>query len=460
MRVTRVTNELERRTPSGSCALRVLSGPNAGLEVTLPAVGVTVGAGAGCDVSLDDKAVSSRHAAIAPTAGGFKVKDLGSRNGTWIDGVTVSEAVVPVGTSVRVGTSVMQLLPEEELIQIAPSEARGFGALRGGSRAMRVVYTALERAAQADASVLLIGESGTGKELAARAVHEHSRRRDGPFVVFDCGAAHDTLVDSDLFGHVRGAFTGAHEARPGAFALAHGGTLFLDEIGDLPVALQPKLLRMLETGEVRPLGARKGSTYDVRVVAATHHDLFEEASRGSFRGDLYYRLAVVEVHLPPLRRRREDIPDLLQHFLAASGSSIEATPGPTLDRLSSYAWPGNVRELRNVVARAVALAPKGAIFGQLPFLFRSVAPQRQGAAMGVRDDEREGALGRADRPFAEAKEAIVTRFEREYFIDLLRRNGSSLAEAARVAGVERKHLYKLLERAGVPLPRRDKGDGD
>jgi DNA-binding NtrC family response regulator len=304
---------------------------------------------------------------------------------------------------------------------------------------MRQVFAVLERASKSAAPILFLGESGTGKELMARGVHDASPRRDGPFVVFDCGASTETLIESDLFGHTKGAFTGAAGDRQGAFAAANGGTLFLDEIGDLPVALQPKLLRMLEAGEVIPLGGRKSERYDVRIVAATHRDVFGEVARGGFRGDLYYRLAVVEVHVPPLRQRASDLASLIKMFLdrAARGDLAKQVGGTALDRLERYHWPGNVRELRNVITRAVALAGPDDDFQSLPFVLRptAAAPETQ--------------VARADRPFHEAKDELVGRFEREYLTDLVQRAAGNLSQAARIAGLERKFLYKLLERAGL-----------
>jgi DNA-binding NtrC family response regulator len=407
-------------------------------EITLPGAGVVLGADEGCDVVLQDAAVSRRHVSIVPAADGFVVADLGSRNGTWLDGAKVSRVTVPVGSTIRVGGTLVQLLPAEEMIDIPPSRAASFGALLGASEAMRRVYALLERASASDVPVLLLGESGTGKELAARALHEQGKRKQGPFVVFDCGAASESLVESELFGHKRGAFTGAHEDRVGAFALAHGGTLFLDEIGDLPLGLQPKLLRLLERGEVTPLGARKSERYDVRIVAATHRDVWFEVGRGTFRADLYYRLAVIEIHLPSLRQRTEDIPDLVRAFLRANGAGDQDVAGPALERLRAYAWPGNVRELRNVIARAAALARPGAGFAEMPVVLSA----RGGAPA-------EPPLARADVPYHEAKEALLTRFDRDYMTDLVQRAGGNLSQAARTAGIERKHLYKVLERAGL-----------
>ncbi len=438
MRVTRVTNQMAQRAGARACHLRVLAGPDAGLEVSLPPVGVVVGADPAVDVVLSDPAVSGRHCSVSPTADGFQVRDLGSRNGTLLDGVALTDARVPVGAVLRLGKTVVQLLPAEESVEIPPSEANSFGELVGSSPAMKRVYAMLERASQSNASILFLGESGTGKELAARAVHQMSPRASGPMVVFDCGAASETLIQSDLFGHVRGAFTGAHADRVGAFAAADGGTLFLDEIGDLPLGMQPKLLRMLEAGEVIPLGTRDAQHHDVRLVAATHRDLFGLVGEGGFRGDLYYRLAVVEVHLPPLRQRTEDIPELVRLFLRRAGSEISEVGGPNLDKLMSYHWPGNIRELRNVITRAVALSASGADFDSLPIMLRpSAAPD---SAMPS---------ARADRPFQEAKADVVSRFEKDYLTDLMHRAGGNVSQAARIAGLERKYLYRLLERAGL-----------
>jgi DNA-binding NtrC family response regulator len=446
MLVTRVTNAVAARVGVRSAQLRIVDGPDRGLELDLPPVGVVIGTERTCDVVLTDGFVSRRHCSVSPTAAGFQITDLGSKNGTLIDGVAVGKVVAPPGVALRVGKTLIQLMPADEVLDIPPSVNDRFGGLYGGSAAMRQVFAVLERASKSNAPVLFLGESGTGKELMARGVHDASPRRDGPFVVFDCGASTETLIESDLFGHTKGAFTGAAAERQGAFAAAHGGTLFLDEIGDLPVGLQPKLLRMLEAGEVVPLGGRKSERYDVRIVAATHRDVFGEVARGGFRGDLYYRLAVVEVHVPPLRQRTGDLAQLIAMFLERAGATqLAATVGgPALDRLEHYHWPGNVRELRNVITRAVALAGPDDDFQSLPFVLRPTvaAPEAQTA--------------RADRPFHEAKDDVVARFEREYLTDLVQRAGGNLSAAARVAGLERKFLYKLLERAGL----RTKGDAD
>jgi DNA-binding NtrC family response regulator len=419
--------------------LRVVDGPDRGLELDLPPVGVVIGTERTCDVVLTDPWVSRRHCTLSPTPQGFAISDLGSKNGTVIDGVAVTKVVAPPGVAIRIGKTLIQLMPADEVIDIPPSESEHFGGLYGASTTMRQVFAMLERAARTNAPVLFLGESGTGKELMARGVHDASPRRDGPFVVFDCGAATDNLIESDLFGHIKGAFTGAVADREGAFAAAHGGTLFLDEIGDLPVTLQPKLLRMLEAGEVVPVGGRKSERYDVRVVAATHRDVFSEVARGGFRGDLYYRLAVVEVHVPPLRQRIGDLAKLVVMFLDRAGAShlTSQVGGAAMERLERYHWPGNVRELRNVITRAVALAGPDDDFQSLPYVLRptTAAP--------------ETVIARADRPFHEAKDELVAKFEREYLSDLVQRAGGNLSQAARIAGLERKFLYKLLERNGL-----------
>jgi DNA-binding NtrC family response regulator len=447
MPITRVTNQLAPSAAAQRCRMRVIG--DSELEIAIPPVGFVVGSDPSADVALADPSVSRRHCTVVPTEAGFDVTDLGSRNGTFLEGVALTRAIVPVGSTLRVGKTLLQLIPEEIAVELSPSTASSFGNLFGSSLAMRQAFSVLERASSSDASVLLIGESGTGKELAARAVHEASRRRQGPFVVFDCGASSESLIESDLFGHRKGAFTGAVTDRPGAFQQAHGGTLFLDEIGDLPLSLQPKLLRLLEAGEVTALGAQKSEHYDVRIVAATHRDLWAEVGRGTFRGDLYYRLAVIEPHLPPLRHRLDDLPELVRRFLAMHGVTInlDAIAGPNLARLCAYHWPGNVRELRNVIARGVALSQAATDFSQMPILLRAATSASSAPT---------AAPATADRPFHEAKDEVVLRFEREYLTDLLRRAGGSMAEAARRAGLERKYLYKVLERVGIPRPNSDR----
>lgn len=438
--ISRVTNHIPKAAGVQRCRLRVVLGPDAGHEVEIPQAGVVVGAASPSDVVLTDASVSSRHCVVKPVADGFEISDLKSKNGTSIDGTLIEKATVSAGTIVRIGNSLLQLLPEEEVLEIPPSKESSFGAMVGGSLAMRQLYAVLARASRTNASILIGGESGTGKELCARAIHDNSPRAKHEFVTFDCGAVSENLIESDLFGHVRGAFTGALADRPGAFEMANGGTLFLDEIGDLPLKLQPKLLRMLETGEATPLGGKKSQKFDVRIVAATHRDLGEEVAKGTFRGDLFYRLAVVEVKLPALRNRLEDLPGLVSHFLKREGASDKVKECTNLNRLRGYGWPGNVRELRNVIARCVALSLPNTPFEEMLLLLG--APSKQAA---VPTDF-------AARPYHEAKADLLSRFDNDYVKDLLSRTDGNLSEAARVAGIERRHLYRMLARIGVKPP--------
>jgi len=420
------------RTAVHAAQLRIVDGPDRGLEIDLPPIGVVIGSERTCDVVLTDAWVSRRHCSVSPTTQGFQITDLGSKNGTVIDGVAVTKVVAPPGVAIRIGKTLIQLMPADEPIDIPPSASDHFGGLYGASTVMRQVFAMLERAAKSNAPVLFLGESGTGKELMARGVHDASPRRDGPFVVFDCGASTDTLIESDLFGHIKGAFTGAVGDRQGAFAAAHGGTLFLDEIGDLPVAVQPKLLRMLEAGEVVPLGGRKSEHYDVRVVAATHRDVFAEVARGGFRGDLYYRLAVVEVQVPPLRQRASDVAKLIAMFLERAGAPHLASQvgGPALERLERYHWPGNVRELRNVIQRAVVLGGTGLIdVEHLPDnVMRAAAPAGSPATGSV---------------------TPIREMEREMILRALEETGQDKRRAAALLGISLKTLYNKLAKYGI-----------
>jgi two-component system response regulator GlrR len=299
------------------------------------------------------------------------------------------------------------------------------------------VFALLERAAASDATVLLTGETGTGKEAAAESLHAASPRRDGPFIVIDCGAIPPNLLEAELFGHEKGAFTGATAARIGAFEAASGGTIFLDEIGELSTDLQPKLLRALERREVKRIGANEHITVDVRVIAATHRDLRAEVNAKRFRADLYYRLAVVEVTLPPLRERRDDLPLVVEHLLArvpAPQRAVLVAPA-FLDHLAAHSWPGNVRELRNYLDRCLALGIE---------LAPSPTAPAAGSAPSTSSDGVDASV-----PLREAREEATRRFERAYLEDLLRRHGDNLAGAARAASIDRAHLYRLLWKHGL-----------
>jgi DNA-binding NtrC family response regulator len=334
-----------------------------GGDVQLPLLAdrpVIVGTASAADLRVVDDFVSGRHLRLTADTHAVRVEDLGSKNGTWVDGVLVDRAWVRAGATIRVGRLELRVQGAGESVQpeTPPRELGAVQRLLGRSAAMRSVRERLVRLAPLSQPVLVCGETGTGKELAARVLHEHGERCHGPFVPLNCGSIPEQLAESALFGHRRGAFTGAERDHPGAFGRASGGTLFLDEIGELPPLLQAKLLRALETGEVLPVGAERETRVDVRIVAATHRDLPRMVVEGRMRADLYHRLAVLTVELPPLRDRREDIPELV----AAFGAMAECEMGRPL-RLSaeairaaqSHAWAGNVRALRNAVQRAVAL---------------------------------------------------------------------------------------------------------
>jgi DNA-binding NtrC family response regulator len=315
------------------------------------------------------------------------------------------------------------------------SDRAAFGQLIGASPAMRRVYTLLERSAPTTAPVLITGESGTGKELAARAIHDQSDRRGGPFEVVDCGGLPPTLIESELFGHDKGAFTNATLDRAGAFERADGGTIFLDELGELPLELQPKLLRALGERQIRRIGGRQVRTVDVRVVAATNRDLRREVNAGTFRSDVFYRLAVIQVHLPPLRERIDDLPMLVHVLLQriCDERSVEAHVEPDdglLATLARHHWPGNIRELRNYLEQLVIL---------------KVAPD-----LGQTEPSSDGGFDDLQRlPLRSAKEQLVERFERRYLAALLAETCGNVAEAARRAGVDRGTLFRTMRRYGL-----------
>jgi DNA-binding NtrC family response regulator len=425
--------------------IAVTAGPDEGKEVPLESL-VDVGTDAGCGLVLSDAAVSRKHLVIALGQGTVVLRDAGSRNGTFYGGARVREIDLPIGAVVKLGQTELTVQLRWYVREVPPSKARSFGELVGESMAMREVFAILERASASDASILIEGESGTGKELAARSVHGASSRASRPYVVFDCGAVPPDLVESELFGHRRGAFSGATSDRAGAFQRADGGTLCLDELGELPLDLQPKLLRVLETGEVKPVGEDTPRKVDVRVLASTNRDLLAEARRGRFRSDLYYRLEVVRVRMPPLRHRPEDIPGLVARLLDGKLPEGDRIEGTNLRKLVAYAWPGNVRELRNVLARAVTLGQEPGkpppSFDQLVF---NLGPASQSPlTLGA---ELPGVSSRV--PYKEAKDQLLQSFDELYVATLLDRHHGHVTNAAAAAGLSRKHLYELMRKVGI-----------
>ncbi len=423
--------------PLRSIRVDVLDGPDAGRTLVAENETFAIGSAEGNDLVLTDPAVSRYHVELRPgEKGGALVVDHRSTNGTFVGPVRIERAFVPSGTPLKLGTTTVRIA-DAETVALELFHGEALGGLRGRNPAMRRLMAQLSRLAATPAAVLIIGESGTGKELMARALHDGSPRAKGPFVTVDCGSLSPTLVASELFGHERGAFTGAERAHAGAFERAHGGTIFLDEIGELPVHLQPTLLGVLERKRFRRLGGRVDVPVDVRVVAATHRDLRSEVNAGTFRLDLYYRLAVALLTVPPLRERLDDIPMLVEHLARECGHTgpIGALfPAGALDALSSHHWPGNVRELRNVVEAAVAT-------GEAPRI-EAIDLGGESAEGNVRDPF-EAVI---DLAYKEARTILLTAFERRYLEHVLRKAEGNVSKAAREARVDRSHFIDLMKR--------------
>jgi len=423
------------------CKLVVLSGPERGSEHFISSDVIRVGKASENDLVVTDDTVSRVHFEIVRDAKGYLLRDLKSTNGTFLDGAEIKEAYIRAGSVIGAGAAELKFTPYEERIEILPSEKEELGPMVGRSTQMREIFGLIERIAPTDATVLIEGETGTGKDMIARTLHELSRRSRGPFIVVDCGAVAGTLIESELFGHEKGSFTGAVSTRQGAFELADGGTVFLDELGELSLDLQPKLLRVIEQRELRRVGGSKIIKVDLRILAATRKDLRSEVEKGKFREDLYFRLNVVPIVAPPLRERREDIPLLVERFLRQlSGANGAALPAPeTMAALRAHDWPGNVRELRNVIERALALgADAGALVA--PVGERVLAVEARSAA------PIEFAPG---LPFRDEKERWNELFERRYLTWLLRRADGNISKAARDADMDRKYLHKLLKKYGI-----------
>jgi transcriptional regulator with GAF, ATPase, and Fis domain len=422
----------------------VLSGAQRGQSAPLRGR-VRAGKAPDNELVLTDDSVSRHHCEISRVAQGVRVRDVGSTNGTYVEHARITDAVTPIGSVVRLGDDVeLAVRPDIALLEVEPYPDSEFEGVIGHSIAMRRIFRVLDGVAPTDATVLLTGETGTGKEVLARAVARRSGRPE-PFVVVDCGAVTPTLIQSELFGHERGAFTGAVAQRKGAFESADGGTVFLDELGELPLDVQPMLLRVLEGREFRRVGSNQTVRVDVRVIAATSRDLEAEVSAGRFREDLYFRLAVVPVRIPPLRNRREDIPALVKHMLARLRGAEQLAPGErTMEWLMHHDWPGNVRELRNLLERAAYMS---AAAGSRELLLPSLPSG--GADAG--DELFKFTLSESYR---EARARIEEEFERRYVSWLLARHGGNLSAAARAVQMDRKHLHVLARKHGL------RGDGD
>jgi two-component system, NtrC family, response regulator GlrR len=408
--------------------VRVVDGPDRGAELELGERSlVVIGSHADCDLVLTDTTVSRRHAELRLEPTGYVLRDLGSTNGTTLGGVRIREIIFDRDPPpFEVGSSRLQLeIASEETPQVL-SAVDNFGDVIGHAPEMRHMFALLARVAPTESTILLTGESGTGKEIIAQEIHRQSQRAGAPFVVVDCGSVAESLIESELFGHEAGAFTSAIHERAGLFADASGGTVFLDEIGELPLALQPKLLRALAEGEVRRIGASAPTRIDVRVIAATNRDLARSVAEGTFRADLYFRLAVVTVRVPPLRMRPGDIQSLAHRFVARMRSEEAArellTPS-VIAALTSYEWPGNVRELRNVVERLLTV-------GELASAVRTGGPS-------VPDD------------YHTSKRHAIDRFERSFVQGALDACNGVVTRAAERSGISRQMFYRLMRRHGI-----------
>ena len=434
---------------------------------------VSIGATPDNDLAIDDETVSRNHCKIFTEGAHYMVRDLDSTNGTFVNRVRVREAWLKPDNTITLGKTDVRFAPVDEKFRIVPSNKQRFGELIGRDAKMREIYAILEKISPTDATVVIEGETGTGKEVVARSIHQQSRRKNGSFMVFDCGAVPENLIESELFGHEKGAFTGAMTTRQGVFELANGGTVFLDELGELATDLQPKLLRVLEQREVKRVGGSRPIKVDVRVVAATNRHLEAEVQAGRFREDLFYRLSVVRILLPALRERKDDIPTLVQHFLNQGhfnrdrdgNAKVESLARDAIDRILAYHWPGNVRELLNVVERAVSFAeskvievrdlpehiahPHGARVSRI-----SSAPPGAPPVMGG------GMVPDTESAFKDAKEQWIAVFEKDYIENLLRKNNNNISHAAREAKIDRKYFRKLMKKYEITTTDSDSDDGD
>ncbi len=448
------------------CRVDILAGPDKGMSRDLESSCIRVGARKGNELQLSDSGVSGIHFEITLDDRGYRLRDLDSTNGTFVSGLRVNDIYINPETIIHVGSTKLRFQPLSESVEVQLAATASYGGMIGESVKMRQLFARLQKIAPSDATVLITGETGVGKELVAEAMHVMSPRRPGPFVVLDCGSIPQNLIESELFGHERGAFTGATSAHAGVFERAHQGVVFLDEIGELPLSMQPKLLRVLERKEVRRIGGSKTIHVDIRVVAATNRDLGVEVNRGRFREDLYYRLAVARVHVPPLRERREDIPTLINHFLdLIPGASPTAITDETIELMKRHDWPGNVRELRNVIERAVLLSESPMSKTALRGLPSSSPPPQPIPESNSKPSlppgdtvptaeysgEERGIEVVVDTkiPFKVLKQELVSEFERRYITKLLDEHGHNISSAARAAGIDRMSIHKMLNRLGL-----------
>ena len=436
---THDTRATDRREPAiNRWVIRVVRGADEGTVALSAAEPIGIGSAPGNHLVLHDPEVSRHHCELVVTARGLIARDLGSTNGSFVDGVKVMTAHVRSGSVITLGSTTLRVQATSNgCAEPAPAADR-FGRMLGASVSMRRVFSMLDRIAPSESTVLLEGETGTGKTLIAEMVHCKSARQRGPFVVVDCSTIPPTLIESELFGHEKGAFTSAHAARVGAFEAARTGTLFLDEVGELPLDMQPKLLRALEERVIKRVGSTETIRLDVRVIAATNRDLREEVNRAAFRADLYYRLNIVKLRVPPLRERPDDIPLLATAFFQQFSGSEDRPPDELLLELARRPWLGNVRELRSAVERIVLLGDD--------------AESESGCVdtPNIHDHRRTLDLARS---FRDSKDLVVAEFERWYVSELLATHDGNLSRAARAVHMDRNHLRDLARRYDISLAR-------
>ena len=425
----------------------VLNGPRKGEQIELRDSKHGILAGSDGDCLLHFEGLHPVHAElnIEPDGAGIRVWDR-SDGHTKVNGIAVVEAVLEPGATLGLGQLELRLENAGDALRILPSSSAEFGKAKGSSLSIREVFGVLEAVAPTDTTVLLLGETGTGKDVLARSIHAASERKNGPLITVDCGAIAPSLIESELFGYERGAFTGADQAHAGAFESAANGTLFLDEVGELPIDVQPKLLRAIDEHVVQRVGGSVRQPINVRVIAATKRDLEEEVARGRFRQDLFFRLAVVTLTLPPLRSRREDIPVLVQSFCRAFADRTgfrARIADEEMSALLTHDWPGNVRELKNTVERALWMAQTGK--GEVLFMLPKLIPPANTNRLELGEVQ----IFDPDRSFSEQKQEWEEEFEKSYLPWLMKRAEGSISQAARLARMDRKHLRSLLRRHGI-----------
>ena len=484
--------------PVRKLTLTVLTGQDTGRSVTLDKPNIRLGADALCDFVLTEPTVSRNHAEIRQRGQSFVLVDLNSTNGTFLHDERVDTIELTDGATFRLGRTELRFDMRMEKVAIRTTQRTQYDNIIGQSQALREIFSILDRVAPSELSVVIEGETGSGKELIARALHDHSTRKDGPFVVFDCSAFPPSLLESELFGHEKGAFTGAVGRHVGVFERAHQGTLFFDELGELDLEFQAKFLRVLETGQLRRVGGERVIEVDVRMVAATNRNLKEMVAARKFRSDLFFRLAQVRFLLPPLRQRIEDIPLLVEHFLEVQAERTGRRPmfePEALHFLQAYEWPGNIRELRNAIEKAVAMSTNGLIRAQYfqeefsspmyaqssitgaitrqPLapasalahthgpgsMIPSPAPSPRPRTQQTNADDPNVASVSATMideennivPFKDVKETLIASFERQYITMLLERTGQNISKASRKAGIDRRHFYRLLKKHEIEV---------